>query len=139
VIEPLHNVTGPAWNWTPQREKAALAVAESATIVEAAAAAGVTRKTIHEWLHSPEFRARVDEHLDEVISAARSILRRNAVAAAQQLVNLHAHGHNMHGVKLAASKDILDRVGLKPVQEVKQENSGAVTVRWEYGDDSSGE
>lgn len=124
MIELSHKATETAWSWTPQREKAALAVAESATIIDAAKAAGVTRETIHRWLHSPEFRARVDEHLDEVISAARSILRRNAVAAAQQLVNLHAHGHNLHAVKLAASKDILDRCGLKTPDKI--EHSGTV-------------
>jgi hypothetical protein len=139
VSDPLHNVTESAWNWTPQREKAALAVAESATIVEAAGVAGVTRKTIHEWLKAPEFKARVDEYLEEVVSAARSIMRRNATAAAKTVVDLSVWGLPGHTTRLAAAKDVLDRVGLKPVQEVKQENSGAVTVRWEYGDDSSGE
>lgn len=135
TTELSHKATETVWSWTPQREKAALAVAECATIIDAAKVAGVTRETIHRWLHSPEFRARVDEHLDEVISAARSVLRRNAVAAAQQLVNLHVYGHNMHAVKLAASKDILDRVGLKPVQEVKQENTGEMTIRVKYVDE----
>jgi DNA-binding XRE family transcriptional regulator len=119
VSEALHNVTESTWKWTPQREKAALAVAESATIIDAAKVVDVTRKTIYEWLKSPEFRARVDEHLDEVVSAARQILRRNAVAAAQQLVNIHAHGHPLHSVKLAASKDILDRVGLKAPEKIE--------------------
>lgn len=113
MSESLQKVTARGWGWTPQRERAALAVAECATIKEAAEFVGVTRKTIHEWMHSPEFRSRVDEHLEETIITARHILRRNAAAAAQQMVNLHAHGHAMHGVKLAASKDILDRVGLK--------------------------
>jgi hypothetical protein len=117
VIDVLQKVTASGWSWTPQRERAALAVAESATITDAAKIAGVTRKTIHEWMHAPEFKARVDEHLEESIIAARHILRRNAAAAAQQLVNLHAHGHAMHGVKLAASKDILDRVGLKATEK----------------------
>jgi hypothetical protein len=138
VSDTLHNVTTPSWSWTPQREKAALAVAECATIKEAADVAGVTRKTIHEWMHAPEFKARIDEHLEEVISAARSILRRNATSAAQQLVNIHAHGHAMHAVKLAASKDILDRVGIKAPD--KHELTGAnggpqeTVVRIVYGD-----
>jgi hypothetical protein len=135
VTDESHKVTETEWGWTPQRERAALAVAETNTIVDAAKAAGVTRETIHRWMKHPEFKQRVDEYLDEVVSAARQILRRNAAAAAAQLVNLHAYGNAMHSVKLAASKDILDRVGLKPVQEVKQENSGETTIRVRYVDD----
>lgn len=139
MIEVSHKVTESGWTWTPQREKAALAVAESATIIEAAKFAGVTRETVHRWMHSPEFRARVDEHLEEVIVSARQILRRNAAAAAQQLVNLHAHGHAMHGVKLAASKDILDRVGLKAPDKLEHSGSiGTYLVDLGVTDDSSG-
>lgn len=134
MTDESQNATEKAWAWSSQREKAALAVAECATISEAARVAGVARETIHKWLRHAEFKARVDEHLEEVVSAARFILRRNATAAAQQLVNLHAHGHAMHTVKLAASKDILDRVGLKPVQEVKQENIGELVIRVRYDD-----
>jgi hypothetical protein len=113
VADESLKVTDSAWEWTPQRTRAALAVAESATVTDAAKAAGVTRETIHRWLKHPEFRQRIDEHLEEVISTARYILRRNAAAAALQLVHLHTSGNAMHTVKLAATKDILDRAGLK--------------------------
>lgn len=133
MSDESQSITDAAWKWTPQRDKAALAVAESATIIDAAKLAGVTRETIHRWMNHPEFKARVDEHLEEVVGAARSILRRNAVAAAQQMVNILAHGHPQHAVKLAAAKDVLDRVGLKAPE--KLEHGGGMTVRWiEDGD-----
>lgn len=138
MADESQTITETVWKWTPQRDKTALAVAECATIIDAAKVAGVTRETIHRWMHAPEFKARVDEHLEEVIGGARSILRRNAMVAAQQMVNILAHGHPQHAVKLAAAKDVLDRVGLKAPE--KLEHTGAnggpqeTTIRFVYGD-----
>lgn len=138
VSDESQTVTDAAWKWTPQRDKAALAVAESATIIDAARVAGVTRETIHRWMHAPEFKARIDEHLEEVIGAARSVLRRNAMVAAQQMVNILAHGYPDHSVRLAAAKDVLDRVGLKAPDKLEHSGTiGTYVVDLGITDDSS--
>lgn len=123
------------WKWDAKKERAALLLAQGVTYAAIEKEHGISHTSVARWKKEPAFASRVDELLDEVVSEARRILRRNATAAAQQLVNLQAHGHAMHGVKLAASKDILDRVGLKPVQEVKQETNGEMIIRVKYVDD----
>lgn len=101
------------WRWTPPRAAVALLLAQGKTYREIQQELRVSASTIAEWKKEPEFMARIDAIIEESVSEARRILRRNAAAAAAQLVNLHAYGNAMHTVKLAASKDILDRVGLK--------------------------
>lgn len=112
------------WKWDAKKERAALLLAKGETYAIIEKEHGISHTSLARWKKEPEFTARVDELIDEVVSEARRILRRNAAAAAQQLINLHAHGHAMHGVKLAASKDILDRVGLKAPE--KMEHSGTI-------------
>jgi AcrR family transcriptional regulator len=71
--------------WTEQTEKAAelLAVGEL-TVGEIAEAAGVSRQTIYNWRDHPEFKARVDDRLEEI----RREIRR--VGIADQLRRVHA-------------------------------------------------
>lgn len=117
------------WKWTAQRERAALLLADGMTYREIEANHGIAHTTIARWKKEPEFLARIDQHLDEAVSEARRVLRRNALAAAQQIVNLHAHGHAQHTVKLAATKDILDRVGLKAPEKHEYTISAAAAAQ----------
>ena len=48
------------FNWTKPREKAALALSEGHTRVEAAEKAGVNERTVYEYLEHPDFVAEVD-------------------------------------------------------------------------------
>lgn len=122
------------WKWDAKKERAALLLAQGVTYAAIEKEHGVSHTSLARWKKEPEFVARVDEIIEESVSEARRILRRNAAAAAQQLVHLHASGNAMHSVKLAASKDILDRCGLKAPEKIQQENSGNMVIRWEYGD-----
>lgn len=107
------------WSWNVKRETAATGIAEGKSYRTIAAEIDVAVNTVLRWTKHPEFQSRVDEIIEEVVGDARRILRRNAAAAAQQLVHLHTSGHSMHAVKLAACKDILDRVGLKSPEKIE--------------------
>lgn len=107
----LPNAT--TWRWTREREVVALALAEGKSWNAIHQEYGVAKTTIARWLKAPEFQERIDEHLAEVKIEAQRILKRNAAAAAQKLVHLMESGHSIHTVRLAATKDLLDRVGIK--------------------------
>lgn len=105
------------WQWTAKREQAALAFADGQSWRDIAASLGVSVSTLSEWKKAPEFVARIDEHHDAIVSDARLYLKRNAMSAAKKMVQLMEYGNAMHGVKLKAAQDILDRVGLKGVEK----------------------
>ncbi len=48
------------FEWTKKREEAALSLAQGATQAEAAEIAGVSDRTIRNWLNAPEFSEEVD-------------------------------------------------------------------------------
>lgn len=109
-------MNGSTWRWDSKREKAALAFAEGKTWREIEQDPGVPHSTLAKWLKRPEFQARIDVYHEEIIAEARRYLRRNALNAAQRLVHLMESGYNQHGVKLQATKDLLDRVGVKATE-----------------------
>lgn len=119
---------GDTWQWTPKKEAVAFALAEGKSYRTVASELSVGVTTITRWMKVPEFQSRIDEHHDDIIAEARRILRRNAAAAALQLVNIVGHGHTLHGVKLAAVKDLLDRVGFKPSE--KHEVGGKIEIEY---------
>lgn len=106
------------YTWSPKKEQAALALAEGKTWTQVLESVGIARGTLALWCKQPEFKARVEEHIAEVVDEARRILRRNAAKAAQQIVNIAEYGSLQHGVRLQGSKDILDRVGLKAPEKL---------------------
>ncbi len=57
-------------NLTPRRRKAIVALLSLATIQEAAAAAGVTERTVYRWLADSDFRAALVDAEGGVIDAA---------------------------------------------------------------------
>lgn len=123
------------WQWTPKRDTAALALAEGKTWKVIEEELGISHSTLALWVRSPDFQARVDEHVDAVVTEARSILRRSATKAARQMAGLLTDGLPMDTVKLAAAKDVLDRVGLKAPEEIK--HTGALTFSVDIGSDDS--
>ena len=74
------------FHWLPKREKAALALAEGQTQEAVAAATGVCRKTICNWLCVPEFAAEVDRLSSMVSIASRAERLRIAMRAVRQRV-----------------------------------------------------
>lgn len=118
------------WLWTVQKETVALRLWEGKTYDEIIQEFGLSSRTIAAWKKEPEFDARLKE-LDEAATAeATRILRRAVPRAARRLVDIMEFGTSQHGMRLAAAKDILDRSGLKPVQEIKQENTGHIEVEY---------
>lgn len=107
------------WEWTSQRERAAFAVATHKTLADAAKAANVSDRSLYRWLDVPEFEARVKEHTDRIVRRARIKLAAKAEDAADMMIDLMHFGTNRHGVRLAAAKDILDRVGLKAPEKIQ--------------------
>jgi hypothetical protein len=71
ILEPLacEDEEQP-WEWTEQRETAALLVAQDDLSDEKIAKKlKIDRRTLHRWKTVKEFRLRVDEHLDEIRKA----------------------------------------------------------------------
>ena len=72
------------FQWLPKRAKAALALAEGQTQEAVAAATGVCRKTICNWLCVPEFLAEVDRLSLMVSVASRAERLRIAMRVVRQ-------------------------------------------------------
>jgi hypothetical protein len=135
VTDGSHNLT--EWKWTPQREKAAFVLATAKNITEASDTCGVSRQSLYLWMKRPEFMARVQEHLDENIAEARRHLQRNAAFAAQRMVDFAFNASSEHSVRLAAAKDILDRVGLKAPEKLEHGGPGGGPLRIVWAEDGS--
>lgn len=121
----------PDFKWTPQRERAALAVAVERTETAAATAAGCARKTICRLMREPVFVARVREHLRPAKDLALIELERAAPEAARTIVDLSVYGLPGHTTRLAAAKDVLDRIGVKPTDkvEISGKDGGPLVVK----------
>jgi hypothetical protein len=75
-------------NKAPNRDLAAVALAAGKTFDEAATAAGVTERTIHNWSTDEEFRDRVSELRREMVGRACGELAEAMGAAAKKLREL---------------------------------------------------
>ncbi len=73
-----------------------------------------------------EVKATIDRVLEKGLQHAKDRLRAEAGPTVERLVMLREMGNKEYTVQMAACKDILDRIGLKPKEEV--EVSGEVTV-----------
>ena len=86
------------------------------------------RKTAHELITTnPDVRAEIDRLLSAGLEAAREMLQSESVATTEKLITLRRFGNREYGVQMAACKDILDRIGLKPKEQV--EHSGEMVFR----------
>jgi len=89
------------FNWTHQRVKAALALAEGATQVVAAEEAGVTDRTLRNWLSEPAFAEEVDRLTLMSGIATRAERLRVAKRVARQLISEETG-------KVTTARDLLD-------------------------------
>jgi hypothetical protein len=72
------------FNWTAQKEKAALLAAEDKLADEAICReVGITRPTLTAWKKTPEFSARVEEHVE----AFKQTVRRRGIAILERRVD----------------------------------------------------
>lgn len=87
--------------------------AEIADIVD------VSKDTVQKWLRRREIKEYISAHQAEELAILKTKMASNADKAFQKMVDLL--DSNIDNVALQASKDILDRTGFKPVNEVKSE------------------
>lgn len=75
-------------------------------------------------IRNDNVKAELDRRLNECISEAMETLRTEANRSAEAVATIRDMGNKEYTVRLAAAKDILDRVGLKPTD--KHEHSGQI-------------
>jgi len=92
------------------RDLAAVALASGKNIAEAAAAAGMTERTVQRWKEDPQFIARVEELRSEIVHDVAGRLAASMTRAAETLEGL-LHSSNER-VKLSAAMQIIG-LGLK--------------------------
>ena len=89
------------FSWTHHREKAALALAEGYTRAEAAEAAGVTERSVYDWLKEPAFAEEVDRLTLMTGISTRAERLRIAMRVARQKVREETG-------EIITTKDLLD-------------------------------
>lgn len=75
---------------------------------------------------NPNVKAEIDRILEEGLIAARERLSAEADNTIGKLIMLREMGNKEYTVQLGACKDILDRIGMKPIE--KHEHSGEVGI-----------
>ena len=67
------------WTWNRQKEQAAQLLTEGRmTAIEIARHVGVSRETVRYWKRSPEFQARMQQHLDQFCETVSKEIERRA-------------------------------------------------------------
>lgn len=92
---------------TPKQEKAIIALMSSATITEAAAAAGVGERTLYTWLADPAFQSAYRAARRESVGQATARLQQLSAAAVATLEALLDNPKPQ--VALAAARTILEQ------------------------------
>lgn len=105
---------------TPDQVRWVVARLSSKTDHEAARIAGVHPSTVSKWENKGDLDRAVNLLLQEPITAARSILERAAVDAAQVLVD----SLTMKGRQLVAANSVLDRVGVTGTNHIDVTSGG---------------
>lgn len=100
-----------------------LFLAGNHTRVEIASILGVTANTVGKWLRDPDIKKYMEEFQRQEANIIRSRMQASSAAALDKMVRLL--DSPIDGVALQAAKDLMDRAGFKPKQEIKKE----VTVK----------
>ena len=106
-----------------QLQAVELMISTKLTQIEIAHAVGVCDETVHRWTKNPLFRAKVEEE-------NKKRFHDLAVAAQKEMEKLALKG-KQEQTRLQACKDILDRAGYKPREEI---DLGGIDIRIDYGD-----
>jgi len=93
------------------------------TRIEIASMLGTTARTVGRWLREPDVVQYMKEFQIEEGKIIKARMHSSSAAAIDKMVKLL--DSPIDGVALQAAKDLLDRAGHKPKQEVKKE----VTIR----------
>jgi phage terminase small subunit len=94
---------------TPKQEQLILAMLRSATKDDAARAAGVSRRTMYNWLGLRTFRAALRAAQRSLFGNALMGLDRSAAAAVQLLTDVMNDPEEDSGVRVTAATKLLDR------------------------------
>lgn len=106
------------------RAKAIDLLAAGKRVSEVATEIGKHERTLYAWLEREDFAGELDARLAAARARAKRILEAGAEDAAASLVLVAKAGEPGHGPRVAAARDILDRVGLAVPKEVKVEVGG---------------
>jgi orotate phosphoribosyltransferase-like protein len=89
--------------------------------------------TVRYWFQQESFRQAYEQIKAEQVAVAEDILMQAGPRAARRIVELL---DDQGSVALHAAKDVLDRVGLKPVErrEVSGPDRTPIVLRWEDGE-----
>lgn len=99
-----------------------LMISTPMTQIQIAEAVGVSDETIYRWSRKDVFRAKMEEE-------NRKRYKDSAIKARQEVESLAFKSKNDY-VRLNACKDILDRAGYKPKEEV---DLGGIDIKIDYG------
>ena len=106
---------------TPRQRGAVIALATAPTVEAAAAAAGVSRKTVYRWMDSPAFVAAVEAAQADVLTAAQRKLGAALGAATAAILAIMADDSNPAHVRLRAAEMVIDSLlKLKQVGEFER-------------------
>jgi hypothetical protein len=89
-----------------KREQVAAAIASGSSMRQAAAASGVTVRSIYNWLREPAFVARVEELRSSIVETAMGRMISNLTRAASELRRLLRDEDAR--VRLGAAKTVLE-------------------------------
>lgn len=95
----------------------------------------ITPQTLSRWKQNEEFMGLVEEFLNEIVNEQLRNLKQISRKATRTLEKLLEARSEM--VRYHAATDILDRVGLKPVEKQEHEHKGHLEVEFvaEWGGD----
>src|SRR5918996_4444956 len=97
-----------AGSLTARQEKALLALLADARPEAAAKAAGVTSRTIRNYLRDPKFRAEYLTRRRELVSSAVSLAQQQAVVAVAVLSTIMGDTSKPPTVRVSAASKVLD-------------------------------
>lgn len=100
-----------------KQKRAVELLAAGASTSEAAAACGVSSRTIRRW--RAKFAAAIERLTQAELSEARRYLHRRALAAARALVKLSESGRPQDRRKLEAVLRILDKAGVTKERRIQ--------------------
>lgn len=100
-----------------------LMISTNMTQLQIAEAVGVCDETVYRWTKKPIFQAKLEEE-------NKKRFRSLAIEAQKEMERLALKGKQEY-TRLQACKDILDRAGYKPKEEI---DLGGIDIKIDYGD-----
>lgn len=103
-----------------------LMVVENKTQKQIAKEINITEKTICQWKKDKEFREEIEKQMRENFGSL-------AIEAQQKLKKLLDSKNE--SIQMQAIKDVLDRAGYKPIDQIEEKTDMELTIKVDYGDD----